>query len=347
MGKKIALLIGNNYIGTQYQLYGCQNDVIKYKTVLINNFGYVNEDIKLLMDLNGYEYPTKANIIKYMDLIYQQTCIPNLIIDEIIFYYSGHGTNIKDKDADEPDGMDECIVPLDFSSAGLITDDYIYGNFLSKLKTVKKIICIFDSCNSASCTDLPYSFTVMNNKLVKQYYSKRPQISNNPNIFVLSGCLDPKTSLDSREPDGTPCGLLSYWLRLTLAKYNYKCSIENLLTNIKIGFGKNDQTPVISVNSNDFVLTSIVFDNTPKPTNPTNPPNPPKPTNPPNPPKPTKPTKPQNPPKPTKPTKPQNPPKPPQPNKKNNKKIKNKKNNNNTNNFSIFNKIENFMANNF
>jgi hypothetical protein len=276
MGKKIAVLIGSNYIGTKYRLYGCQNDVIKYKTVLINNFGYKNEDIKMLMDLNGYEFPTKANILKNMDWIYQQTCIPNLI-DEITFYYSGHGTNKKDLNGDEPDKFDECIAPLDFNKVGFILDDYIYGNFLSKLKPVKKIICVFDSCNSASCTDLPYSFTCINNKLVKQFYSKRPPIVNNPNIFVLSGCLDPKTSLDSAEPDGTPCGLLSYWLRFVLAKYNYKCTIENIIMDIKKGFGKNDQTPVLSVCSNNFVPSTIVFENI----QPIIPVNPPKPNNPP------------------------------------------------------------------
>lgn len=322
MGRKIAVLIGNNYNGTQYRLYGCQNDVIKYKQVLLNNFGYKNEDIKMLLDLDGYEYPTKANIIKYMDWIYQQTCIPNEI-DEITFYNSGHGTSIKDMNGDEPDGMDECIVPFDFNSSGLITDDYIYGSFLSKLKPVKKIIMIFDCCNSASCTDLPYSFTIIKNKLVKQFYSKRPPIQSNPNIFVLSGCLDPKVSFDSREQDGTPCGLLSYWLRLTLAKYNYKCTIENLIMDIKKGFGNNDQTPVISVNSNDYGLSTVVFDNTqniiiqPNPQNPQNP------------------------------QKPQNPPKSQKKNIDNvitNAKAKmNKK----RNKFSIFNKIENFIGDNF
>ena len=34
MGKKIAVLIGNNYTGTQYKLFGCQNDVLKYRLVL-------------------------------------------------------------------------------------------------------------------------------------------------------------------------------------------------------------------------------------------------------------------------------------------------------------------------
>ncbi len=256
-GKKIALLIGNNYTGTQYKLNGCQNDIIKFKPILINKFGYLQSDIKVLMDTNGFEYPTGANITKYFDWIYQQTLQANLI-DEITIYYSGHGTNVRDLNGDEPDGKDECIVPYDFLKFGLITDDYIY-NFLSKLKPVKKIICIFDSCNSASCTDLPYSFTIINNTLVKQFYSKRQPIQLNPNIFVLSGCLDPKTSLDVREPDGTPCGLLSYWLRMTLAKYNYTCTIQNLITDIKKGFGSFDQTPVLSVNSNSALPSTKVF----------------------------------------------------------------------------------------
>ncbi len=261
MSKKIAVLIGNNYTQTDFKLFGCQNDVIKYRDILIKKFNYKPENIVMLMDKAGYEYPTYSNIIKYMNWISKETSIPNNI-NEITFYYSGHGTNIRDQNGDELDGKDECIVPYDFMKSGLITDDYIYLNFLSKLKKFNKIICIFDSCNSASCTDLPYSFTWINNSIVKQFYSKRPALLNNPNIFVLSGCLDSKTSLDSKEPDGTPCGLLSYWLRMTLQKYNYVCTIDNLITNIKKGFGTNDQTPVLSVNSNNFVPNNIVFSNT-------------------------------------------------------------------------------------
>ncbi len=261
MGKKIALLIGINYVGTPYNLFGCHNDVLKYRTILINNFGYQNEDIKMLLDLKDYEFPTNQNIIKYMEWIYNQTTNLNLV-DEITIYYSGHGTNIRDMNRDEPDNMDECIVPLDFDKFGFIVDDYIYVNFLSKLKPVKKIIMVFDSCNSATCSDLPFSFTLNNkNKIIKQFLSKRSSIKNNPNIFVLSGCLDSKVSFEAKEPDGTPGGLLSYWLRNTLEKYNYNCTIENLLINIKSGFGNNDQMPVLSVNSNKHLPTSIVFNN--------------------------------------------------------------------------------------
>lgn len=255
--KKVALLIGINYTGTSNQLKGCQNDIIKIKPILIDHYGYKTENIVILMDKTNYISPTLLNIKNELIKIYTQTT--KNIVDEICIYYSGHGTNITDRDKDEPDKKDECIVPLDYKNNGLITDDYIYS-FLSKLKPVKKILMIFDSCNSASCSDLPYSFTIMRNKIIKQNLSKKKPIVNNQNIFVLSGCFDNKYSYDVTELDGTPCGLLSYNLRKTLDKYNYSCTIEQLLLNIKSGFGSNDQTPVLSVNSNKNILSTLMFE---------------------------------------------------------------------------------------
>ncbi len=257
-GKKIALLIGINYTGSSVQLAGCQNDVIKMKDVLINNYGYKNENIIMLIDRPGYIQPTTSNIIAQLNGLFIITSKEK--ISEIYVHYSGHGTNVIDKDRDETDGMDECIVPVDYSVSGIISDDIIYS-FLSKIKPVeKKIIWVFDSCNSASCTDLPYSFVIDNKKkITKQILSKRKPITNNNNIFVLSGCLDAKSSYDVAEPDGTPCGLLTFNLRKTLAQFNYTCTIEQLLVNIKKGFGNLDQAPVLSVNLNTFNTNTVVF----------------------------------------------------------------------------------------
>lgn len=266
VGKKIALLIGINYTGTSVQLNGCQNDVIKIKDVIKSNYNYLESNINMLIDRQGFIQPTASNIITALNTIYNQC--KKEVIEEVFIYYSGHGTNVIDRNGDEPDGKDECIVPLDYTKYGLITDNLIY-RFLSALSPVKKkIILIFDCCNSASCTDLPYSFTINNNnRIVKQNLSKRKPISNNKNIYVISGCLDAKVSYDVREPDGTPCGLLSYNLRKTLEQFDYNCTIEQLLTNIKKGFGKNDQAPVLSVNSNTYGPNTIIFEKTIK-TNP-------------------------------------------------------------------------------
>lgn len=256
--RKIALLIGINYMGSPDQLMGCQNDVIKMKDVLMNIYKYKNENIIMLVDKDGYIPPTKSNIISQLNRLFILSSREQL--DEIFFHYSGHGTNIVDRDKDETDGKDECIVPVDYIKSGIISDDIIYS-FLSKIKRVKKkIICVFDSCNSASCTDLPYSFVIDNkNKILKQIFSKRKPINNNNNIFVISGCLDDKLSWDVSEPDGTPCGLLSYNLRKTLEQFNYTCTIEQLLINIKKGFEKIDQSPVLSVNSINCNINTIVF----------------------------------------------------------------------------------------
>lgn len=259
INKKIALLIGINYIGTSSELFGCQNDVIKIKEVIKSNYNYDEENINILIDKQDYTQPTASNILLAFDEI--TTRCKKEVVDEVFIYYSGHGTNIIDRNLDETDGKDECIVPLDYVKSGIITDDLIY-KFLSELAPVKKkITWILDSCNSASCTDLPYSFVINNlNRVIKQSFSKRKPIVNNKNIFVLSGCLDSNVSYDVREPDGTPCGLLSYNLRKTLEKFNYSCTIEQLLTNIKKGFGKNTQTPVLSVNSNTNTLKTIIFE---------------------------------------------------------------------------------------
>lgn len=265
---KYALLIGINYTGTSAQLNGCQNDVLKMKEVIKTHYGYKEENIIMMIDKPGFILPTASNIVRQFNLLYSKSV--NGLIDEIYIHYSGHGTSIIDRDGDETDGNDECIVPLDYAKSGIITDDFIYS-FLSAIKPVKKITWIFDSCNSASCTDLPYSYTLNNySKIIKKILSKRKPIANNKNIFVLSGCLDPKVSYDVREPDGTPCGLLSYNLRKTLEKYGYTCTIEQLLTNIKKGFGSTDQTPVLSVNSNDYGLNTIIFEK-PVPTQPAKP----------------------------------------------------------------------------
>lgn len=255
---KYALLIGINYAGTTAQLEGCQNDVLKMKEVIKTHYGYKEENIIMMVDKEGFISPTASNIVAQLNSLYTKSV--NALVDEIYIHYSGHGTSIIDKDRDETDARDECIVPLDYIKSGIITDDTIYS-FLSKIKPVKKITWVFDSCNSASCTDLPYSYTLNNSRqIIKQVLSKRKPIVNNKNIFVLSGCLDAKVSYDVREPNGTPCGLLSYNLRKTLEQFGYTCTISQLLTNIKKGFGTNDQTPVLSVNSNNYGPNTIIFE---------------------------------------------------------------------------------------
>ena len=58
--KKNALLIGCNYIGTEYELGGCINDVENIQNKLRSQYGFNNI---LIMSDNTSNKPTKVNIL--------------------------------------------------------------------------------------------------------------------------------------------------------------------------------------------------------------------------------------------------------------------------------------------
>lgn len=68
-GKKKALLIGINYLGTDNELSGCFNDVANIKDFISTLYGFQEEDMVILTDDQDHDsihYPTRANIISAM-----------------------------------------------------------------------------------------------------------------------------------------------------------------------------------------------------------------------------------------------------------------------------------------
>jgi hypothetical protein len=53
--------------------------------------------------------------------------------EEIWIHYSGHGSQVRDRDGNEADGMDEVVVPVDYTTAGFIVDDDIF-NIIKNIK---------------------------------------------------------------------------------------------------------------------------------------------------------------------------------------------------------------------
>lgn len=73
--------------------------------------------------------------------------------DLVLFYYSGHGTKIRDDNGDEADGMDEALVPYDIENEAnlnrpekYIRDDEL-KNWLNGIQT-GAVVSIFDACHS-------------------------------------------------------------------------------------------------------------------------------------------------------------------------------------------------------
>lgn len=227
---KKALLVGINYKNTPNELKGCINDIKHINDILVNNCKYVPENIKVLTDDIPDSLPTKSNI---------EENIKSLIADSkegdtLIFYYSGHGSNIKDKTKDEKDKKDELLIPLDCDEQGAISDDWLFENVISKVPENVTLWCFSDSCFSGTVMDLKYNY---NTKTKYKGKDKKPTEYKSEewtdkfefsverskdvlgNVFLFSGCLDKETSLDvfvSNENQGA----FSYCL-IELMKNNF------------------------------------------------------------------------------------------------------------------------------
>jgi len=179
---KRALLIGINYIGSQYQLNGCIRDMHNMKTKLqsygFNDFTMVSEEDQII--------PTRYNIIN---------CIENFIKnsssnDLLFFYFSGHGSYIRDTNSDEADGRDECIVSSDLE---YITDDEIKTIITTYLKSDRTLVGMFDSCHSGTMFDLKYEYDIVNAKYIEN--EKNAECLGN--VLMISGCKDNQTSSEA------------------------------------------------------------------------------------------------------------------------------------------------------
>ena len=151
---KWALLIGiNKYKYAEINsLSGCVNDVELMSKILQENFYFPFDHITLLQD----EEATRDNILVAMD-----TLVDNVgKYDIVVIHYSGHGSQMTDREGDEKDGLDETIVPQDSGRSPNpnrdITDDEIYLRLLRLNEKTPHITLIFDCCHSGTISRDPF-----------------------------------------------------------------------------------------------------------------------------------------------------------------------------------------------
>lgn len=246
--KKFAVIIGINYVGTDSELNGCVNDANHVRTFLIDKAGYLPENIAMIADDNQHTAPTKQNILDSFALIVNKAT--NEGFTELWFSYSGHGSYITDYNGDEKDKQDEVICPVDYLVSGMITDDYIYDNFVCRLPKTTTLISIMDCCFSGTIYDLPHlyttSFTTNNNN--NRHVAK---------VVSISGCRDDQTSADAYI-NGNYEGAMTWSFINALANANYNVKLVNLVDNMRILLkNKYTQVPLLAVSSTD--LYDVVF----------------------------------------------------------------------------------------
>jgi len=204
---KFALLIGINKYdpALNADLNGCVNDVENMYKILTETYGFPHDNIRVLTD-----YRATGNVMFERMIWLLSHDVPG---DELVLHYSGHGSQIRDRDGDElKDYMDEILCPTDLDWDEPFIDDDISWLFNKKADGVF-LTFICDSCHSGSITRSLTEFNGPKEKPDKPRYIQPPlDIKSREGIkelnvqkvgyntldhVLISGCRDDQTSADA------------------------------------------------------------------------------------------------------------------------------------------------------
>lgn len=151
---RLALLVGiDRYApsrtGAIEPLQGCVNDVQRVRTLLVEGFGFLPENVLLLTD----EQATHENIVRAFDGFLIRRALPDA---EVLFYFSGHGSRTPDRSGDrsaELDGMDSSYLAHDSRAGGRdgeydLTDDELRSLVACLDRRTPRVTVITDACHS-------------------------------------------------------------------------------------------------------------------------------------------------------------------------------------------------------
>lgn len=125
-------------------LDGALSDAREMREVLVGRFGFEPGNIQMLLDQQATGEAILTAIQKHLI----DAAKPG---DVSVFYYAGHGSQIRNTKSDETDGLDETLVPADGISGNAdIRDRELARIYRAALAKGIRLTVILDSCHSGS-----------------------------------------------------------------------------------------------------------------------------------------------------------------------------------------------------
>jgi Caspase domain len=192
-------------------LVGTLNDVAALRELLTLLYGFAERDIVTLTD----QQATRAAIMKAM----QDLAAKASKDDVVLFYYAGHGSQVTNSRSDEPDKLDETIVPADSRiGASDIRDKELRTLFNRMLDRGARLTVILDACHSGSgARGLPSGARVRGVSADQRdiadgkNYGPRPE---NRGALVIAASQDFDRAYETVDDQGRSRGSFSWaWLR--------------------------------------------------------------------------------------------------------------------------------------
>nr|XP_043622089.1 metacaspase-1-like isoform X2 [Erigeron canadensis] len=197
-GKKRAVLCGVTYKNHKKKLEASVYNVKSMHQILVNKLGFPNASIRILTEeeTDHSRIPTKRNIEEALHWLVQG-CQSG---DSLMFYYAGHGTQVRDVNGDEIDGYDEALCPVDYKEAGKILDDDINATIVAPLPHGVTLHSVIDTCFSGTLLDLPFLCKINQDGF---YMWEEHQLTNKGTnggrAICISACADDQNSADTSE----------------------------------------------------------------------------------------------------------------------------------------------------
>jgi hypothetical protein len=218
-GRKRALLIGiNDYTASRFpthpkldrdwpNLGGAVRDVRLLQELLVLLYGFEPRDIITLTDQDA----TRDAILRVVE---EQLVRPAARDDILFFYFAGHGSQVTNSRADEPDKLDESIVPAD-SRAGArdIRDKELRPLFNRILDRGARLTVMLDNCHSGSgarglATGARPRGVRPDRRDVRDAWNGGPRPEER-GALVLTATRDDDIALETRGRDGALHGVFS------------------------------------------------------------------------------------------------------------------------------------------
>jgi hypothetical protein len=276
-----ALLVGiNDYKGVG-DLRGCVNDVLDMHFSLRSLFNFETRDIRVLTDSRA----TKDGILHRLKWLVKGAKRG----DFLVFHFSGHGSQIRDRNGDEElgDGLDELICPYDMDWDGT----YIIDDDLNKIfKGVPEgaLLEVFlDCCHSGTGlremsmglqpppelapahptldrylpppADIFLRFSGEEDDLKKKELIKEIAKKGKKHHILWAGCMASQTSADAYI-NGRYHGAFTYYLNMHLRR-NPQVSRKELLRKVRssLTHGGYSQVPQLEIEATN--RDRVIFGN--------------------------------------------------------------------------------------
>jgi hypothetical protein len=262
-----ALLVGiNKYPDPRNELRGCINDILDMEHFISSTHKvYAPENIKKLTDKDA----SKKVIIAQIQWLLE-SAQPG---DQLLFHYSGHGSQIPTHHASlEKDGLDEIICPYDFDgSHNTALRDKEFAQLFAGIPQGVHFVWISDSCHAEDLSRDPvesqaHRYRFFNKSLVVEAESvglgdgllgdgmqgpssvgsklDRNELSKPLNGALLSACASQELSADAYINNRFN-GAFTYYLIQNLLRYSDSISMKSIVESVNGDLIKNgyDQNP--------------------------------------------------------------------------------------------------------